>query len=145
MWDFIKFAYSVCTSCLKCYLVYLFVHSFPGLSFTSTVIQIRVFIFILQGDIQAKYESIDKDTPIPTDRQVLLWFVLIFCCCCWSSAVTWMTEGYCLLVLFIGLFNYLQYLVRGNLRFFLNTFRHWIPVWCCRKKVHSLEQSFVYI
>lgn len=23
-----------------------------------------------QGDIQAKYESIDKDTPIPTDRQI---------------------------------------------------------------------------
>lgn len=23
-----------------------------------------------QGDIQAKYEGIDKDTPIPTDRQV---------------------------------------------------------------------------
>lgn len=23
-----------------------------------------------QGDIQAKYDSIDKDTPIPTDRQV---------------------------------------------------------------------------
>lgn len=28
------------------------------------------FLFIAQGDIQAKYESIDKDTPIPTDRQV---------------------------------------------------------------------------
>lgn len=25
---------------------------------------------LLQGDIQAKYESIDKDTPIPTDRQI---------------------------------------------------------------------------
>lgn len=24
----------------------------------------------LQGDIQSRYESIDKDTPIPTDRQV---------------------------------------------------------------------------
>lgn len=28
------------------------------------------FSFLTQGDIQAKYESIDKDTPIPTDRQV---------------------------------------------------------------------------
>lgn len=28
------------------------------------------FFFFAQGDIQAKYESIDKDTPIPTDRQV---------------------------------------------------------------------------
>lgn len=28
------------------------------------------FFFYTQGDIQAKYESIDKDTPIPTDRQV---------------------------------------------------------------------------
>lgn len=39
----------------------------------------RIFIFVCgttyspsfaQGDIQAKYEGIDKDTPIPTDRQV---------------------------------------------------------------------------
>lgn len=38
-----------------------------------------IFIFVCgtayspsfaQGDIQAKYEGIDKDTPIPTDRQV---------------------------------------------------------------------------
>lgn len=33
-----------------------------------------------QGDIQAKYESIDKDTPIPTDRQVrysapVIWWI----------------------------------------------------------------------
>lgn len=28
------------------------------------------FSAFAQGDIQAKYESIDKDTPIPTDRQV---------------------------------------------------------------------------
>lgn len=25
---------------------------------------------LFQGDIQAKYDAIDKDTPIPTDRQV---------------------------------------------------------------------------
>lgn len=29
-----------------------------------------LFYFFTQGDIQAKYDSIDKDTPIPTDRQV---------------------------------------------------------------------------
>lgn len=28
------------------------------------------FLASPQGDIQAKYESIDKDTPIPTDRQI---------------------------------------------------------------------------
>lgn len=26
--------------------------------------------YFLQGAIHAKYEAIDKDTPIPTDRQV---------------------------------------------------------------------------
>lgn len=33
----------------------------------NTILPLSAFT---QGDIQAKYESIDKDTPIPTDRQV---------------------------------------------------------------------------
>ena len=29
-----------------------------------------IFSYFLQGAIHAKYDAIDKDTPIPTDRQV---------------------------------------------------------------------------
>jgi hypothetical protein len=29
-----------------------------------------VLFYFLQGAIHAKYDAIDKDTPIPTDRQV---------------------------------------------------------------------------
>lgn len=41
----------------------------------NVVFTVASFWFLLppaspQGDIQAKYESIDKDTPIPTDRQI---------------------------------------------------------------------------
>ena len=31
------------------------------------------YYFVLQADVRAQYQSIDKETPVPADRQVIIY------------------------------------------------------------------------